>query len=285
MFKLSEITQQPQTVCGSSYDFDVERCPVCGEPVQTVLTESSVEMFAAFGIERHAGDIISRECRCQRAQRETEIVRKDQEAAKARRLASLREKGITDELCRNMTFANDEFASSTPSRIARAYVQNWEAMKRENAGLLFTGSVGTGKTFYAACIVNALIENGVFAAMTSLSRIIRLPFDGFDKALLNLAEADLVAFDDVGAERDTSFALERAFDAVDARIRARKPIIVTTNLSPQELRNAGNIREQRIYDRILGACAVVPVVGASIRVKEQEKKTELILNLLNGGRE
>lgn len=282
MYQAREIIPQLQTECVSFSD--AERCPECGELLQMVVNESSAAMFASFGVERHSGDIISRECKCQRQKREAEIMQKDRDATRARRLVLLREKGIADEMCRHMTFANDSFPTSTPSKIAQAYVQNWETMKAENAGLLFTGSVGTGKTFYAACIVNALIENGVFAVMTSLSRIIRLPFDGFDKAMLNLAEADLVAFDDVGAERDTSFAWERAFDAVDARIRARKPILVTTNLSPQDLRNTANIREQRIYDRILGACAVVPVVGVSLRIKEQEKKTEMLLNLLEGGR-
>ena len=278
MRQLSEIIPQHPTECGSS--FEVERCPECGEPRQMIVTEASVAMFSALGATRRVGDVISRECFCQREKREAEIIRKEHEAATQRRLAHLRERGVADEMCRYMTFANDALQGSTPSKIARAYVENWQTMKAENAGLLFTGSVGTGKTFYAACIVNALIEQSVFAVMTSLSRIIRLPFDGFDKALQDLADADLVAFDDVGAERDTSFAWERAFDAVDARVRARKPILVTTNLSPQELRSTGNIREKRIYDRILGACAVVPVIGGSIRAKEQEQKTELILNLL-----
>ncbi|MBQ5588006.1 MAG: ATP-binding protein [Selenomonadales bacterium] len=206
--------------------------------------------------------------------------RKDREQAKLRRIAALRKKGIADSMLLDMTFVNDLYPDSSPSKVARAYVREFDTMLEKNAGLLFAGNCGTGKTFYAGCIVNALIDKGIPALMTTMSRIIRLPFDGFDEALRDIEAADLVVFDDLGAERDTSFAWERAFDAIDSRIRARKPIIVTTNFAPQELRAAKNIREQRIYDRILGACAVVPVTGESIRVKEQREKTNMILGLL-----
>ena len=148
--------------------------------------------------------------------------------------------------------------------------------------LLLTGGVGTGKTFYAACIVNALIDQGVFALMTSLNRIIRTPFDQYESVLRSVEEADLVVFDDIGAERDTSFAWERAFDAVDARIRSQKPMIVTTNLSPAELGSAVDLRERRIYDRILGSCVIVPVTGSSIRVKEQQERAAYAKTLLSG---
>ena len=33
-------------------------------------------------------------------------------------------------------------------------------MKRKNVGLLLMGPVGTGKSFFAGCIANALLEQG-----------------------------------------------------------------------------------------------------------------------------
>lgn len=255
-------------------------CPVCGEPTQTILTESGANTMNMFGGKHNAGEVIERDCLCKRTEKEREWMRRESEKTKMLRMEMLRKKGISDELHRSMTFENDAGYNPKVRKVAMAYVSNWPDMLAENTGLLFTGGVGTGKTFYAACIVNALIDIGVFAVMTSLSKVIRLPFDGFDNVLGELASADLVVFDDVGAERDTSFAWERAFDTVDARVKARKPIIVTTNLSPAELSAAGNIREQRIYDRIQGACVPVLVDGASIRTKERERKADLLRKIM-----
>ena len=45
-------------------------------------------------------------------------------------------------------------------------------MKKENVGLLLMGPVGTGKSFFAGCIANALLEKGVPVLMTNFSRIL-----------------------------------------------------------------------------------------------------------------
>ena len=45
-------------------------------------------------------------------------------------------------------------------------------VKAENLGLLLWGDVGTGKSFVAACIVNALLEQGIPVLMTNFSKIL-----------------------------------------------------------------------------------------------------------------
>ena len=243
---------------GTEYQV-AERCEECGEPVTLVRNMMGHPYTFAC------------QCECSRA------------AELQRKIGIYRERGIADNMCLGMRFESDKGYNPGVCRKAKNYVANWPDMKSNNVGLLFTGGVGTGKTYYAACIANELIDNGVFALMTSLSRMIRTPFEEYGKALKTLEKAELVIFDDVGAERDTSFAWERAFDAVDIRIRANKPIIVTTNLSPQEMGRAEDIRKRRIYDRILGACTIIPVTGTSIRAKEKQAKSEWVNAVLNGG--
>lgn len=231
-----------------------------------------------FGVK--VGELYDVECKCAREKRMTEQDREYEKEQLRKRIRRLREKGVTDSLARSMTFSADLSYNPDVSAKAQRYVDNFDTMLAENVGILFTGAVGTGKTFYAACIVNALIDKGIFAMLTSFSRIIRTPFNEYEDVLKTIEEADLVVFDDVGSERDTSFASERAFDAVDARIRARKPLIATTNLTPEELGKVEDIRAQRIYDRILGACIAIPVIGSSARVTEQHKKVEAARKLL-----
>lgn len=258
--------------------FEPRRCESCGEPLQLVMDEKSRKLFDMMGIQTDVpiGGIHPVICRC-------EIERLDAQK-KARelqeRIERLRKTGIADSQIMAMRFESDLGYNPAVIQKAKRYVETFEKMRADNIGILFTGGVGTGKTFYAGCIVNALIDRGILAVFTSLTRIIRTPFEEYESVLRVIERAGLVVFDDVGSERDTSFAWERAFDAVDARIKAKKPIIATTNLTPDEMGKAADIRERRIYDRILGSCIIIPVTGQSIRIQEQKSKIDRARELL-----
>jgi DNA replication protein DnaC len=114
-----------------------------------------------------------------------------------------------------------------------------------------TGPVGTGKTFAAACIANALIERGVPVLMTSFPVILGTSKYELNDTIRQAQEYDLIIVDDLGVERDTDYALEIVFQFVDARYRSGKPLIVTTNLTPQEMRKQTGLAFSRIYDRIM----------------------------------
>ena len=255
-------------------------CDVCGEPLESVMTEKSKKVCDILHLYQDVaiGQIYPTTCQCELNRRNEE-----REQAELRdRIESMRRRGIADTLSQNMRFENDLGYNPDLAIKCKRYVDNFQKMYDENVGLIFTGGVGTGKTFYAACIANAVIDRGAMAVMTSLSRIIRTPFEEYDSALSLIERAALVVFDDLGAERDTSFAWERAFDAVDARIKSKKPLIVTTNFTPDEMAKATDIREKRIYDRILGACVIIPVVGQSIREIEHKKKIDTAREILSG---
>ena len=63
--------------------------------------------------------------------------------------------------------------------------------------------------------------------------------------------------------------MELLFEIVDTRARSGKPLIITTNLAPAELKNPANLSLARIYDRVKAMCSseMSPVVlnGSSIR--------------------
>lgn len=223
------------------------------------------------------GGVFSVICRCEINKRTEEKRQREMQE----RIDHMRRTGIADSQIAAMRFENDLGYNPLVTEKSKRYVDVFAQMSADNIGIVFSGGVGTGKTFFAGCIANALIDTGIMAVVTSLSRIIRTPFDEYEGVLRLIERAGLVVFDDVGAERDTSFAWERAFEAVDARIRAKKPIIVTTNLTPDEMGKASDIRERRIYDRILGACIIIPVVGQSVRTLEQRSKIDKARELLN----
>lgn len=73
----------------------------------------------------------------------------------------------------------------------------------------------------------------------------------------DLIRYPLLILDDVGMERQMEYALEQVFNAIDARYRFGKPLIITTNLSLAELKAPRSRDHARIYDRILEMCQPV----------------------------
>ncbi len=76
---------------------------------------------------------------------------------------------------------------------------------------------------------------------------------------------DLLILDDLGAERKSEFALQNVFNVEDRWWSSEKPMIVTTNLTPEEMEKRQDQAMERIYDRIFGRCTPVSVTGPSQR--------------------
>lgn len=124
-------------------------------------------------------------------------------------------------------------------------------------GLLLWGGVGTGKSFMAGCIANALMEQEVAVCMTNFARImneLNNAFSGRNEVVDRLCGYPLLVIDDFGMERGTEYALEQIYNIIDSRYRSRKPLIVTTNLTLTELKNPQDTAHARIYDRLLELC-------------------------------
>ena len=95
-------------------------------------------------------------CICQ-CQQEAEEQRKAAEERQRRmeRIKRRKAQGLQDRYLYDYTFANDNGQNPLMDK-ARAYVENWKEAYKSNIGLLLFGDVGTGKSFFAGCIANAL---------------------------------------------------------------------------------------------------------------------------------
>ena len=191
------------------------------------------------------------------------------------------------------TFAADLFPESENSRISRNFAkqvcnslsaedQNRRNLLNDNASeltprpeydwLLFSGTRGNGKSYYAACICNAIIDSGHTAIFTSISEFERQIFGAQDKsAVLNaIARYDLIVIDDFGAERDTEYMDEIKYNVIQYLLGINKPCIITTNLTKRELTENNNANA-RIYSRILQKSIPIPFLGEDLRKKQHEQ--------------
>lgn len=169
--------------------------------------------------------------------------------------------------------------------VSRKYVAQFRQMITEgnpktgerNIGLVFYGPCGTGKSFTAACIANELMEQNISVVMTSFVKILQ-DIQGQDEAAYigMLNACSLLIIDDLGAERNTDYALEKVYNVIDSRVRADKPMILTTNLTFDEMMRNPDIRYRRIYDRIFEHCFPVEIPGKSFRIiKAAQRQKEL----------
>ena len=177
------------------------------------------------------------------------------------------------------TFENDDRQNEKISDAMMNYVKNFQDFKKEGKGLLLYGTVGTGKTYYASCIANALIDNGYTALFRTFKQIERELWNAEAKAeyMKHLNRYTLLIFDDLGAERDSKYMSDVVFDIIDTRYKSGLPFIVTTNLSADEIKKPEKIEYSRIYDRILERCHPIEVSGVSRR-KQKVKDTYSEMN-------
>lgn len=218
-------------------------------------------------------------CRCRE-----EAARKEDEARRRRddmdKSMRLRQNSLMDGKFRESTF--EAFRPTKHNarnlKLCKRYASGFEEMLVKNQGLLFTGNVGVGKTFAAACIANYLLDHCIPVVMTSFVKILELA-QGFrgdeeERYIRRMNTAKLLIIDDLGAERSTDFALEKVYNIIDSRYRAGLPMILTTNLTLAEMKEATDIRYSRIYDRIFEVCYPMEFTGPSWRKVEASRRFE-----------
>jgi len=184
---------------------------------------------------------------------------------------------------REWTFANDN-GRNPQMKTAHFYVEHWEDMKAGNIGYLLWGSVGTGKSYLAGCIANALMEKEISVKMTNFAIILgdlAATFEGRNEYISNLCRYPLLILDDFGMERGTEYGLEQVYNVIDSRYRSGKPLIVTTNLTLTELQNPQDTPHARIYDRLLEMCAPVCFSGENFRRESAQNKLNRLKQLMN----
>lgn len=149
--------------------------------------------------------------------------------------------------------------------LAKKYTKNL-LDKGGRAGMLFHGSVGTGKTFAACCIANELMESNKTVLVMNLglylSKLKREWAEAENDVLNYVTTCDMLIIDDFGVEKSTEFVVEKVFTLIDARYRAKKPVIITTNLNLNDITAKFN---NRIGDRLAEMCYPIEVIGESKR--------------------
>ena len=166
------------------------------------------------------------------------------------------------------------------AEIALQACQTFVAEVLENRiprGLFISGEVGLGKTFLLSAICNSLVEAGVptlYVVFSDLIGEIKRSFSGetrsvSESSLMDAARtAEVLILDDLGAEQVTEFVTNRLFDIVNHRRIHQKPLVLSSNLSIEEL---GTLYGPRISSRINEMCNPLTLYGKDIRWQKERQ--------------
>lgn len=133
--------------------------------------------------------------------------------------------------------------------------------------LLFTGGPGLGKTFLSACIARTVADNGFSVVYDTAGKLFSdfeaVKFGGNQQDLTRkYLQCDLLIIDDLGTEMTTQFTQSVLYRVLNDRLLENRPVIVSTNLSDQALRQRYSAP---IASRLLGAFEVCLFLGQDIR--------------------
>lgn len=163
---------------------------------------------------------------------------------------------------------------------AKEFIANF--LKDPNTdGLLFTGQVGSGKTFLASCIANSLIKEGqalLFVVVPDLLDQLKATYD-FGKGTGEITEFDLLdtarqvpllILDDLGAHNYTEWTRNKIYSIINYRLNHRLPVIVTTNIILEDLEE---YLGERTTSRLLEMCRPYRLlIDLDIRVVRRKEK-------------
>lgn len=228
-----------------------------------------------YGTDILAGRLLPVLCTCQ-----LDAMKAAEDQKKQKRIEILRKRCLPVEAVRKHTF---ELASDEKHmQAARRYVDNFDKMCEGNYGLLLWGNTGTGKSFTAHCIANALIDKEISVCLYSAVELVArlMDRDLREETVQKVRHAPVLIIDDIGAERDTPYAREQLCAMIDIRAESEKPLIVTTNYTLTEMKSCTDKTLQRIFDRLAAMCVPVSVIGKSRRQEIGAQKLSEIRALL-----
>ena len=269
------------------------RCPHCG---RELLTFRGLIASAATASGGGISDL-PMECSCEAARAERlatagEAERAEEEARRAE-LERRRERRFVSSgmpgAWRDMSLLHwDTNGESRAAAYAAA-----ERFIREAAhpggrarSLFISGGVGTGKTFFAACIARDLHRQLVWVQWASVGMILGALRDCYGRgesaeaALSKYKRTAVLVLDDLGKERPTEWAVEQLYALINHRYEHDLPTIITTTYGGERLTKrltppaaagdwADDTTARAIVDRLREVCVPVTLTGESRRQRAQ----------------
>lgn len=147
---------------------------------------------------------------------------------------------------------------------ARDFGKNFE-------NLFIYGDTGVGKTFLTNCIAKEIMDKSCSVIYVSAIHMFEMlseeQFGRRDsttgESTENFRSCDLLIIDDLGTELVNTFTSSALFNCINERLLMKRPVIISTNLSINDIRN---IYSERVFSRIASNYTMLKVFGEDLRI-------------------
>ncbi len=152
--------------------------------------------------------------------------------------------------------------------IVKAFIESFDAFRREGRGLYFYSSIkGSGKTMAACAVANEILKTHdisvKFISITDYIELVKAKDDVSRAQIQSILDAGLLILDDIGAQVENKDWISAAlFRLVNRRYTNHYPTIFTSNVRMEDLKT-----DARIADRIYAVS--VPVMMPEVNVRRQ----------------
>lgn len=185
------------------------------------------------------------------------------------------------------TFSLDYYADDRRNLENMRYI--YQTMRRfaetfdpkSSKSIALFGGTGLGKTHLSTAAAKVIIERGFDVVYTGAIGM----FSDFEKVRFGNAsgresgentdryfDCDLLIIDDLGSEVANQFTVSCLYDVINTRINKGLPMILSTNLRQDELRQR---YWDRITSRIFGEFVTLMLTGTDVRAKKLREETKL----------
>ncbi len=138
--------------------------------------------------------------------------------------------------------------------------------------LFLHGAFGAGKSHLAAALANAALSRGQIVRFVTVNKLLdtlRAAIDrGDTEALISdLITCDLLILDELASAHLAECASDWRFGRIERLINERlnRPTVITSNLAIDDLALPGDLRAERVADRIADVSQIVWMPIASYR--------------------
>lgn len=182
--------------------------------------------------------------------------------------------------CSFETFSLEYYRSSPEhyqrmSQILRTAREYAEGFTLRSDNLLLVGGTGLGKTHLSVAIAKAVVERGYDVKYTSaigmISDFEAQRFGNSSGAAQGAGDTsvyfgcELLVIDDLGTEMNNQFTSTSLYNLINLRLDRGLPTVISTNLSPQDLRTR---YWDRITSRMFGEYRILPFIGKDVRMQK-----------------
>lgn len=153
----------------------------------------------------------------------------------------------------------------------RQFADEFSGETSEN--LLLCGGTGLGKTHLSTAIAGVVVERGFDVLYESAPNLLSaFEAERFGRTSISTAadsshyfECDLLIIDDLGVEMGNTFTVGVLYNLLNTRIVTRRPMIISTNLTPEEIRSRYT---DRVASRLFGEFTVMRFEGRDVRMQK-----------------